>query len=105
VAKKLGMALAYHNHSKEFGNSAWEFQGLLRLTDPNLVGFLLDAGHAFRGGADVPRSRRKELPADHRPAPGRLSRWQAGATRLRRLSKSGESAVAPAIAALRQQFP
>jgi len=38
-AKKRGMKLAYHNHNKEFSNSAWEFQGLLRLTDPSEVGF------------------------------------------------------------------
>jgi len=53
-AKGLGLQLAYHNHDKEFGNSAWEIRGLLRRTDPELTHFLLDAGHAFRGGADIP---------------------------------------------------
>ena len=34
------MKIAYHNYDKEFSSSAREFQGLLRLTDPNPVGFL-----------------------------------------------------------------
>jgi sugar phosphate isomerase/epimerase len=53
-AKGQGLQLAYHNHDKEFRNSEWEIRGLLRRTDPALVNFLLDAGHAFRGAADVP---------------------------------------------------
>jgi inosose dehydratase len=53
-AKGLGLQLAYHNHDKEFGNSAWEMRKLLHRTDPELTHFLLDAGHAFRGGADIP---------------------------------------------------
>lgn len=53
-AKKLGLKLAYHNHDKEFRNSGWEIRGLMRQTHPHLTSFLLDAGHAFQGGADVP---------------------------------------------------
>lgn len=51
---RLGLKLAYHNHDKEFRNSAWEIRGLMRQTDPHLTSFVLDAGHAFQGGADVP---------------------------------------------------
>jgi inosose dehydratase len=132
VAKKLGLTLAYHNHSKEFDKSAWEYEGLLRLTDPNLVGFLLDAGHAFRGGADVPalvekNHRRiiglhlrdfrdgKQVPLGAGDFPlaqvaGVLKKtgWQGWALAEEERedgSKPGEAAAAPAFAALRKQFP
>jgi inosose dehydratase len=132
LAKKLGMTLAYHNHSKEFGNSAWEYDGLLRLTDPNLVGFLLDAGHAFRGGADVPalvekNHRRiiglhlrdfrdgKQVPLGFGDFPlGQVAAvlkrtgwqgWVLAEEEREDGSKPGEVAVAPALAALRKQFP
>ncbi|MGD0295626.1 MAG: sugar phosphate isomerase/epimerase family protein [Bryobacteraceae bacterium] len=130
-AKKRGMKLAYHNHNKEFSNSAWEFQGLLRLTDPSEVGFLLDAGHAFQGGADVPAF----LEENHRRISGLHLRdfrdgrqvplgsgdfplaqvavvlkktgwrgWVLAEEEREDGSKPGEHAVAPAIAALREQF-
>jgi sugar phosphate isomerase/epimerase len=132
VAKKAGLTLAYHNHSKEFANSAWEYEGLLRLTDPNLVGFLLDAGHAFRGGADVPalvekNHRRiiglhlrdfrdgKQVPLGSGAFPLvqvaavlKKTGWQGWALAEEERedgSKPGEAAAAPAIAALRKQFP
>ena len=132
VAKKLGMTLAYHNHSKEFANSAWEYEGLLRLSDPNLVGFLLDAGHAFRGGADVPALVEKyhrriiglhlrdfrdgkqvplgggDFPLAQVAAALKKTGWQGWVLAEEERedgSKPGEAAVAPAIAALRKQFP
>lgn len=51
--KSLGMKLAYHNHGPEFKGADPEIEGLLADTDPSLVWFLLDAGHAFDAGADV----------------------------------------------------
>jgi sugar phosphate isomerase/epimerase len=49
----LGMTLAYHNHGPEFQGAHPEIESLLAETDPKLVWFLLDAGHAFAAGADV----------------------------------------------------
>ncbi len=55
-AKSAGLRLAaYHNHAPEFANGAAEITALMRETDANSVGFLLDAGHAFEAGADVPK--------------------------------------------------
>jgi sugar phosphate isomerase/epimerase len=131
VAKQRGLKLAYHNHDQEFSNSAWEFHGLLRLTDPNLIGFLLDAGHAFQGGADVPafleeNHRRiiglhlrdyrdgKQVPLGSGDFPLaqvaallKKTGWQGWVLAEEERedgSKPGERAVAPAMAALRNQF-
>ena len=86
AAKKLGLKLAYHNHDKEFQNGAREIQGLLRATDPDLVTFLVDAGHAFQGGADVPAFIEQNYRRIIGTAPARLSRWQTSTARLRRFS-------------------
>lgn len=53
-SKGLGLPLAYHNHWGEFQSRVGEIEALYADTDPALVSFLLDAGHAYRGGADVP---------------------------------------------------
>jgi len=53
-SKSLGLPLAYHNHWWEFQSKVGEIEALYSQTDPTLVWFLLDAGHAYRGGADVP---------------------------------------------------
>jgi inosose dehydratase len=130
-AKRLELKLAYHNHDQEFSNSAWEFQGLLRLTDPNLVGFLLDAGHAFQGGADVPafleENRRRiiglhlrdfrdgkqvplgsgDFPLAQVAAVLKKTGWQGWVLAEEERedgSKPGVRAVAPAMAAMRKQF-
>jgi inosose dehydratase len=58
-AQKLGLKLAYHNHGPEFANHGEEIEFLLRETDPARVWFLVDAGHAFRAGADIPGFIRK----------------------------------------------
>lgn len=50
----LGVRVAYHNHAAEFANRGEEIEFLLRATDPALVWFVLDAGHAWRAGADIP---------------------------------------------------
>jgi inosose dehydratase len=58
-SKSLGLPLAYHNHWFEFQSKVGEIEALYAETDPALVSFLLDAGHAYRGDADVPAFLRK----------------------------------------------
>ena len=53
-ARTAGLAAAYHNHWWEFRSSIGEIEALYTQTDPELVHFVLDAGHAYHGGADVP---------------------------------------------------
>jgi sugar phosphate isomerase/epimerase len=52
ICNAHGMGLAYHNHTHEFANHNAENQGLADHTDPKLVHFLMDAGHAYQGGGD-----------------------------------------------------
>lgn len=54
-AHTAGLKLAYHNHWPEFESKLGEIEALYTRTDASLVSFLLDAGHAYRGGADVPQ--------------------------------------------------
>ena len=58
-AKDAGLVFAYHNHWWEFQSKVNEIETLYAQTDPSVVSFLLDAGHAYRGGADVPAFLRK----------------------------------------------
>jgi sugar phosphate isomerase/epimerase len=58
-AKSVGLEFAYHNHWWEFQSKVNEIETLYADTDPAFVSFLLDAGHAYRGGADVPLFLRK----------------------------------------------
>jgi sugar phosphate isomerase/epimerase len=53
-ARQKGLGFAYHNHGAEFQNGAAEMEALYAGTDPKLVKFILDAGHARRQKADVP---------------------------------------------------
>jgi len=58
-ALTTGITAAYHNHWWEFESKIGEPQGteieaLYTQTDPGLVHFVLDAGHAYHGGANVP---------------------------------------------------
>jgi inosose dehydratase len=54
-ASGVGIRLVvYHNHAPEFQNGAAEMIALMRETNPKNVGFLLDAGHAYEAGANVP---------------------------------------------------
>ncbi len=53
-AKSVGITAAYHNHWPEFESKLGEIEALYTQTDPALVSFVLDAGHAYHGGADVP---------------------------------------------------
>ncbi len=61
-ARSLGMKFAYHNHWWEFQSKLGEIEALYTKTDPSSVSFLLDAGHAFRGGANVPSFLRQHAP-------------------------------------------
>jgi inosose dehydratase len=58
-ARSVGLGFAYHNHWWEFQSKVDEIEALYTRTDPSAVSFLLDAGHAYRGGADVPGFLRK----------------------------------------------
>lgn len=53
-ARSAGLAAAYHNHWWEFESKIGEIEALYTQTDPELVHFVLDAGHAYHGGANVP---------------------------------------------------
>jgi inosose dehydratase len=48
-----GLAFAYHNHGPEFDAGGAEINGLLAGTDPALVSFLVDCGHAYRARVDL----------------------------------------------------
>jgi sugar phosphate isomerase/epimerase len=47
-----GLKLAYHNHNPEFSNGNAQMNALAQMSDPRLVWFLMDAGHAHLGGGD-----------------------------------------------------
>jgi len=47
--RKLGIALAYHNHDVELRHGAREYHHMLTATDPQNVKFCLDAHWVFRG--------------------------------------------------------
>ena len=58
--KSVGLTLAYHNETTAESQSAEshfktsELDALYQHTDPTLVSFLLDCGHAWQAGVDVP---------------------------------------------------
>lgn len=64
-SKSIGLPLAYHNEKAQefqshvFGSRFGEMEALYDRTDPEFVSFLLDCGHAYQGGADVPAFLRK----------------------------------------------
>jgi sugar phosphate isomerase/epimerase len=67
-ARSVGLTAAYHNHWSEFESKIGEIDALYTRTDPSLVFFALDAGHAYRGGANVPefiRAHQKRIIAFH----------------------------------------
>src|SRR5262249_31064700 len=49
---QLGMRVVVHHHAGTFVETPDEIDRLLVATDPELVGLLLDTGHAVYGGAD-----------------------------------------------------
>lgn len=52
TCRRNGIQLAYHNHTAEFANNNVEIEGLAEHTNPELVHFLMDAGHGYQGGGD-----------------------------------------------------
>ena len=50
--RKIGVALAYHNHDAELRQGGREFHHMLTATDPKNVKFCLDAHWVFRGCGD-----------------------------------------------------
>lgn len=70
-ARSVGMTAAYHNHWPEFESKVGpkgEIEALYTETDPALLSFVLDAGHAYRAGTDVPafiRTHSKRIIAFH----------------------------------------
>jgi sugar phosphate isomerase/epimerase len=52
TCRQGGIQLAYHNHTAEFSNHNAEMRALAEQTNPDLVHFLMDAGHGYQGGGD-----------------------------------------------------
>ena len=54
VCKKAGIRFAFHNHARELAKVEGEvlLEYLIKNTDPSLVSFQLDMGHAVNGGGD-----------------------------------------------------
>ena len=50
-ARARGLGFAYHNHGPEFANQGAEIEELIAKTEVPLI---LDAGHAYLAGADLP---------------------------------------------------
>ena len=49
---RTGMRVVVHHHAGTFVETAGEIDRLLAMTDPDLVGLLLDTGHCVYGGGD-----------------------------------------------------
>lgn len=52
-AANIDLPVAYHNEFPEFANGNNEVATLMQGTDPKLVNFVMDMGHAYHAGADV----------------------------------------------------
>jgi sugar phosphate isomerase/epimerase len=126
-----GLKFAYHNHGPEFAADGAEINGLIKGTDPALVDFLLDCGHAYRAKVDLAafftkhRARigglhlrdfkgEPQVPlgqgeVDWKPLAAAVKRagwsgWVLAEEERADGSKPGESAAAPARETLRQLF-
>lgn len=71
MCKKGGVKFGYHNHHAEFRQMEGQviLDVLLQNTDPKLVFFQMDLGHAVNGGGDIL--------AYHQKYPGRFLSWHA----------------------------
>jgi inosose dehydratase len=130
-ARSVGLTAAYHNHWWEFESKIGEIEALYTQTDPALVSFVLDAGHAYRGGANVPaflRAHSKRIIGVHLRdyKNGRLvslgsgtfplaqvaatlkqigwSGWVENEEEREDLSKTGLEVIAPAYKAMKEAF-
>ena len=54
-ARSAGLTAAYHNEWWEFKSKIGEIEALYTQTHPELVQFVLEAGHAYHAGANVPQ--------------------------------------------------
>jgi sugar phosphate isomerase/epimerase len=52
-AANIELPVVYHNEFPEFANGNLELAALMQGTDPKLVNFVVDMGHAFHAGANV----------------------------------------------------
>ena len=52
VCRSKGIRMAYHNHNPEFANHNAEIEALAAAPNPELVDFLMDAGHGYLGGGN-----------------------------------------------------
>jgi len=59
LCQEHGLRLAYHNHQGEFLDGSREMDELLWRTAPQDVSVLLDIGHAYLAGADIPAFMRR----------------------------------------------
>jgi sugar phosphate isomerase/epimerase len=135
-AQSAGISAAYHNHWWEFESKAGEpgigeIEALYTQTDPALVHFVLDAGHAYHGGANVPvfiRAHSKRIIGFHLRdyRDGRLvtlgtgtfplaqvaatikqigwKGWVENEEERDNLSKNGMEVIAPAYKAMKEAF-
>ena len=130
-ALSAGLAAVYHNHWWEFASKIGEINALYAQTDPSLVHFVLDAGHAYHGGADVPafiRAHSERIVAFHMRdfKNGKLSTLGTGSFPLKQvaetieqtgwkgwveneeerddLSKNGVVVIRPAFKAMKEAF-
>jgi inosose dehydratase len=53
LGEELSMRVVFHHHAGTYVETPAEIDRFLHETDPELVGLLLDTGHAVYGGADV----------------------------------------------------
>lgn len=52
VKKHTGLGLVFHHHCGGFIETPYEIEKFLSMTDPDLVGLVLDMGHYMFGGGD-----------------------------------------------------
>lgn len=52
VKKQTGLRTAFHHHCAGYVETPEEIDTLMRLTDPSLLGLVLDMGHCMFGGGD-----------------------------------------------------
>ncbi len=132
IALENGLSVAYHNHSPEFQNGEREIRYLIENTDAKGVSFVVDAGHAFRAGGDVPlflsnyasrvigvhlrdSKNGQEVPLGEGDFPleatahalrnANWSGWALLEEERTDGSKPGNTAIVPAFNALRRAFP
>jgi sugar phosphate isomerase/epimerase len=58
AAKPHGIQVYYHNHTGGVGETMTEVEQILGLVDPELVGVMLDAGHATKDFSELPLATR-----------------------------------------------